>query len=178
MNEDRRRHDELLLALDALEPDDLAEARAEAAARALFRQGARPAPRAGFRARVMDAISQAALPAGRRRLARRPSFLSVAAVSAAVAAAGIGFLVFLFPAVGPLPARAAALAVETALVFVTSASVGINLWELGATVARAATAVAIAPDVLSLLAGITAIGALSFAVLTRLLDPQQESVQW
>ena len=169
----RKKDDEILRALTVLEDADVTEA--DAAFQALARRLPKPSPRPGFAARVMYAVQQAPLPAGRVALEARPSLplLVGAAALAGVAALWVAFL--LAPVALPIFARVFTFAVQACLLFIPPLTAGLDFWALISTIARALSEAATSPEMLTVLAAITSVGALSFGALTRLLSSQEES---
>lgn len=171
----RESHDEILRALTALEDADVSESEADAACQAIARRLPAHSPRAGFAARVMYAVHQAPLPAGRLPLTARPSLprLLAAAAIAGIAALGVAFLAV--PVVLPIFARVFTLAVQVCLLFIPPLTAGLDVWAVISTAAQAIAEALTLPQMLSALAATTAVGVLSFGALARLISSQEES---
>lgn len=171
----RKKDDEILQALDLLQDADVTEAEADAAFHTLARRLPKPLPRASFAARVMYAVQQAPLPAGRVALISRPPRRLFVGIGAMASVAALWVALLLAPVTLPIFARVFAFAVQASLLVIPPLTAGLDVWAVISTAAQTIAEALTLPEMLSALAVVTSVGVLSLGALARVISSQQES---
>jgi len=177
IDKQREQDDEILRALTVLEDADATESEADAAFQVLVRRLPKQSARTGFAARVMYAVHQAPLPAGRLALKAKPSVPLLVGAATLTGIAALWAAVLLASLIAPFFARVFASAVQVSLLFIAALTAGLDVWAIISTAAGAVTQAATSAEMLSVLAAITSVGVLSFGALTRLLSSRAAEPQ-
>jgi hypothetical protein len=135
-----------------------------------------PARSEGFSRRVMLAVGQAPLPAGRVPLAtRRPAWQMIGGLGAAAAAVAWAALAAFGRSAAPM---LIALFVRAGFSCIASMKVVLQLWVTAATAGGALAQALVLPELVLALTALTLVGMLSMRGLMHFLSIEQEPSPW